>query len=286
MEVTKQKMKICAVTNVFNENFNLPIWLKHYGKQVGIKNCVVIDHGSDDDSTKNTGGASLITLPRSEFDDVKRANAVSSICEGLLNFFDYVIYSDADELIVPDLRKFTSLVDYLEKARPTHVTVKGFNLIHHLVQEAPLNATNPILSQRQYLHFLSPMCKTLITSRPIRWGGGFHSSSLEPSFGPIYMLHLRSVDLSEALKRLATTRALEWADPTAGRHQRESYVGLIGLFNDYSQYPVIENDELSFPAEEAEFLARIQLLGGKYYPPLDVAPSRLVKVPRWMSSVI
>ena len=40
-----------AVTFVYNESFNLPLWRRHYGAQLGTENLFIVDDGSDDGST-------------------------------------------------------------------------------------------------------------------------------------------------------------------------------------------------------------------------------------------
>jgi len=35
----------------YNESFYLKRWYRWYGSQLGIENCFVLDHGSDDGST-------------------------------------------------------------------------------------------------------------------------------------------------------------------------------------------------------------------------------------------
>jgi len=38
-----QRQPLAVVTMVYNEEDFLPIWLKHYSRQVGLKNCFIID---------------------------------------------------------------------------------------------------------------------------------------------------------------------------------------------------------------------------------------------------
>ena len=39
-------MKNAAVTFVYNESFNLPIWIRYFGGQFGTKNLFVVDGAS------------------------------------------------------------------------------------------------------------------------------------------------------------------------------------------------------------------------------------------------
>src|SRR5580698_4543584 len=108
-------MNVCAITNVYNEQFNLPIWLRHYGKQVGIENCIVVDDGTDDGSTDDIGQANYIRVPRTTFDDVNQSDMISTLVAAMLRKYYAVIYSDADELLVAVPRRFSNLVDFCEK---------------------------------------------------------------------------------------------------------------------------------------------------------------------------
>src|SRR6185369_12509370 len=67
-------MKVAALTFVYNESVNLPIWIKYYGSNFGEKNLFVADRESDDGSTANLGEVNRVVLPRNAFDDVKRAS--------------------------------------------------------------------------------------------------------------------------------------------------------------------------------------------------------------------
>jgi glycosyltransferase involved in cell wall biosynthesis len=223
-------MKVCAITNVYNERFNLPIWLRHYGQQVGIENCIVVDDGTDDGSTNDIGDANYIRVPRTTFDDANRAELISGLATALLRKYDAVIYSDADELLVADPRRFTNLVEFCKSMTGPAATAVGLNLLHNLNHEGFLSNDTEILHQRSHVQFVSPMCKTLIVREAPNWGGGFHSSKFKPAFSDLFLFHLRYVDLGEALRRMNMTRSLVFADANAGTHQRLSQPDLIKLF--------------------------------------------------------
>jgi hypothetical protein len=221
-------VRVCAITNVYNEAFSLPIWLRYYGGQLGIENCIVVDDGSDDGSTADLGGASRLRLPRLPFDDGRRGDLMSSLATSMLRYYDAVIYSDCDEILVADPRKYSSLIDFCERFKGPGCTAIGLNVIHNLAEEGPIDPSRPILDQRSYVHFQSSMCKTLLVRSPVSWGGGFHSSSLPVAFSDLYLFHLKMMDLGEALRRLALTRELNLAKQDgAGRHQRISNETLI-----------------------------------------------------------
>lgn len=239
-------MRVCAITNVYNEAFNLPIWLRYYGGQFGIENCIVVDDGSDDGSTSNLGGASLLRLPRLPFEDGRRADLMSSLATSFLTYYDAVIYSDCDEFLVADPRRYNSLLDFCERMKTPATTAIGLNVVHNLTEEGPITASRPILSQRSYVQFQSSMCKTLLVRSAVEWGGGFHSSSLPVSFGDLYLFHLKHVDLGEDLKRLSVTRTLNFAKPSGtGGHQRISNEALVKAALRDSNLPLEEGFDFS-----------------------------------------
>ena len=73
-------MKLAAVTMAYNEPDYTDIWCRHYARQVGLENCYVIDHGSDDGTTEQLGAVNVIRIPRSPKDNEVRARLVSDFC--------------------------------------------------------------------------------------------------------------------------------------------------------------------------------------------------------------
>src|SRR5579863_5502571 len=141
-------MTVCAITNVYNESFNLPIWLRYYGAQIGSRNCIVVDHGSNDGSTADIGDVGIINMPRNKFSDEKRARFLSDLASSMLRIHDAVIYSDCDEILVADPAIYSGLADFCAKLRAPCATAIGFNLVHHLREERLIDHRLPILQQR------------------------------------------------------------------------------------------------------------------------------------------
>lgn len=235
-------MKVAAVTMVFNEKNKLPIWTKYYGGQLSPAHCYIIDHGTTDGSTDNLVGFNQIRLPRSPQDNEKRTAFVSEQVNALLRYYDYVFYTDCDEILVPDPRKFSGIVDYCEKARPEYVTSIGLDLLHKLPDEVALDPTKPILQQRAYVHYSSAMNKPNLTSKPVTWWPGFHSRELPANFGDIFLFHLRYADMTQTLQRLSVTRDMPWQRENAGGHQRVSDESMIGMVEQWGRLPIIDGD--------------------------------------------
>lgn len=270
-------VRVCAITNVYNEAFNLPIWLRYYSTQIGAENCIVVDHGSDDGSTARIEPSGIIRLPRGKFDDHARARTISGIASSLLNFYDFVIYSDCDEMLVADPRAFRNLAEYCQAMTHPAVTAVGFNVVHVLNREDPVSIGSPLLAQRRFVQFVSPMCKTLLTRRPITWGGGFHSSNHPPLFDQLFLLHLRWCDMGQCLSRLSTTRKIEFRDSVAGKHQRSDYLDYVRRFTDLSEMPISESFDFGSLLETLK--SSVEEKDGLYRFNRDVRSSQLYSLP-------
>lgn len=275
------------MTNVFNEAFNLQIWLNHYGSQVGIENCFVVDDGSTDGSTENvtSRGASLLRMPRDRFDDQKRAELISSMVGSFLLKYDAVIYSDADEMLIADPRIYPSLREFCADMKSPAATAIGLNVVHDLSAEGAIDVGRPILSQRSKVQFVSPMCKTLVVRDRPSWSGGFHANIYPPSFGDLYLFHLRHVDLGESIKRLDVTRKIQVEDPAVGQHHRRDHMSMTRQFIATGELPV--NDSFDMSSYVERFLSNVILSHTKrFYLPKQFRSDCLHTIPQEFTTVI
>jgi hypothetical protein len=277
--------KIAAVTMVYNEAEYLPIWLRHYGRQVGPENCYVIDHGSSDGSTRNLGLCNVIRIPRSPYDPTQQSVFNSQFCSSLLNWFDWVVYSDVDELLMADPLVAPSLSEYVRRPLPDVVTAIGLNVAHRVDVEADLDFAKAITAQRSYVFSSSSMCKPNLISRPITWSPGSHSSDAEVIFDHLYLFHLRWVDLPYGLRRLQKTRAMDWARTNAGQHQRVEDERMTRTFNGFGRLPPRTEGEFSPHADpikgyiDAVLASQIGRENQTYKITLDMWGQELWKIP-------
>lgn len=127
-----KQFNVAAITNVYNETHNMPVWLKHYGKQVGIDKCIVLDHGSNDGSTEDLQGAGVVRLARGlEFNERNRMFLINNLANSLLGYYDAVIYSDCDEMLVADPDRYENLVDYARQMKRPVAFGLGLNVQHN-----------------------------------------------------------------------------------------------------------------------------------------------------------
>lgn len=205
-------MKIAVITMVYNERINLPVWVGHYSAQCPGCELFVIDHGSDESVRETLDGVNVLRIPRSDFDERRRAEMVTRLHGMLLLEFDWVLHTDCDELVVS--RSGETLSQSLENEGEdvSAVTAVGMNLWHRVGTEPALDRTRPIGEQRRYATFEKSMCKPFASRVPIAWIPGFHTSNLPPHFGlGYYLVHAKYVDYDEAEGRLKLTTGLNWS---------------------------------------------------------------------------
>jgi len=206
-------MAIAALTYVFNESVNLPIWLKYYGNLFGTENLFIVDHQSTDGSTKNLGDANVIRIPRLKFDDTDKAHFISSLQSALLRSHDAVVCGDCDELLVADPAKYADLNDYIARGLSDYATAVGVNVVQMIDRELPLDLGRPILAQRRYGLFSASICKTLLSRAPLVWSAGMHATNLPPKFDTdLFLFHTKLMDYGLAVTRQRLNQEIPWSE--------------------------------------------------------------------------
>jgi hypothetical protein len=283
-------VKTAAITFVYNENYNLPIWIGYFGAQFGTKNLYVVDLGTNDGSTDNLGDVNKIAVPREEFDEYAKTNFINFLQQGLLNYYDTVIYTDADELVVPDPALFPDLKAYLEQSTFDYASCIGLNIIHMLNLEEPMELGRPILPQRRYAKFLSATCKPCVSRVPMNWAPGFHCSDKPPQIDPaLFMFHTKWMDYNLSMQRQKVSREAAYSDRTVkqgmGAHSRYDYdrfvrEGFFDPINEMAQRGVAKFD---FSAEIAAINDGAALASGVHYIPMNI--SKIVEIPERFKTV-
>lgn len=212
MTVTHDFTPLAIITMVYNEAVNLPIWVKHYRRIAPSAKLFVIDHSSSDGSTAYLPGICRIPLPREHMDEIDRVSLLNSLQQGFLNYYRTVIYTDCDELLIPDPRLARTLEQYLLEENYEYAAPVGINITHIVDVEPPLDFSKPILRQRRFGHFRSVMCKPLIARVPLKWQPGFHSCDRPLNIDPnLYLLHIKTIDHDTSLLRQQCLRDVTWS---------------------------------------------------------------------------
>ena len=197
---------------VYNESFNLPLWEKHYNTQCPGCELIVIDHGSDVPVREVLGSVSVLRLQRSDFDERRRAEFASRLHGTLLLEYDWVFYTDCDELIVSKSHERLSdaLADEADDTVALHAV--GLNLWHYIDGEPEFDRSKHMGTQRKFASFEKSMCKPFAARTPTSWIPGFHNSTNKPCFGDgYYLVHTKYMDFNEAMGRLSLTSSLTWS---------------------------------------------------------------------------
>ena len=216
-------MNIIAVTMVFNEAVFLPLWVAYYGRELGVSNLLVVDHGSDDGSTQGLP-TQVMRLPRTALDEDGRAAFVSSLQAALLGYYDAVVFTDTDEFLVPDPDAFGGLKACIEARCDTFMAGIGINLLHVQGLEPPLDLARPPLEQRRWVRFQSEYCKPAISRVPLHWRPGFHRCDrpliVERS---LYLFHLKAMDHTLAHRERQKQNAIRMTDSALAQGQNAQY---------------------------------------------------------------
>jgi len=200
---------VAAITMVRNERAMLPRWVRHYAAQCGgAEHLLVIDDNSDDGSTDDLPCPVVRIPPLTGHFEPTRLSLLSKFAAGLLEAYDAVLFTDADEFLLAEPAKYKTLVD-LVADRPDEPVIgaMGLNLVHHLGHEGPLDPELPLLSQRRLAKFIPLMCKPAIKRVPAPWTAASHGVKGTPyRIDPeLFMFHAKFSD-REALRAAADHR--------------------------------------------------------------------------------
>lgn len=264
-------MKIAALTFVFNENVNLPIWRRYYGQQFGEKNLFVIDRESNDGSTDDLGEINRIVVPRDAFDDRKKASIMSSFQNGIINYYDAMVIGDCDEIAVPDPNKYTNLADYAQRMQHQYSTCVGVDLLHIIHKEPPIDLTKPIMEQRRFGRFRTAGCKTMLSRIPLRWGPGLHYTDHKPWIDPdLINVHLKTMDYQCAMLRQKVNQTTEWSEASLaanfGGHHRYNYDRFVqeAFFDPVNLAKQNQFGPFELSNEIADLIAKVKVQDGGY----------------------
>lgn len=212
-----------VITMARDEAEMLPRWVRHYAHHVGMENLLVLDDNSTDGSTDDLECTvhRLPPLPGAGY-EAARMQLLSGLAEGFLAAYDFVVFVDVDEFLVPDPTHHADLRAFLATRRDRDVLAPmALNVVHVPAVEGPLDDRQPVLGQRGFAKFAPIMCKPSIKQVPAAWRWASHGIESPFVVDPeLYMVHLKFAD-REALHRVAAHRkALVDAD---GRAKKSSW---------------------------------------------------------------
>lgn len=244
-----QKLKkIAAITMARNDEFFLQRWIKYYGDEIGTENLYIYLDGTDQKIPKNAGAAHIKKLPHTDMPratgDKYRIGLMNDLARELLKSYDIVIGCDCDEFLIVDTNTNKTLAEYLSgiKIKNT-VSGLGLDVGQNMNCESTLDASAPILPQREYALLSTRYTKPVVKNAPVDWGSGFHSISghnfhIDKN---LYLLHFGAVDM-QMLEQKAAARGADWLN-----HLRRRGNGTI-------------NAATNLPARDEKWLRRARIL--------------------------
>ena len=192
--------RVAIVTDAVSQEFIFPIWYRYYGDLFGTDNMFVITYMGLSPLFRDFKLGGLIELPVG-YEDATRRAVISQFVSALLPCYDAVIWVDADEFLVVDPRSAPSLAAFVDSLDAPYMTARGFDVIQ-MPDEPPLpeKPDAPILRDRAFAYPNTALNKTCIVKTPVAWSPGFHSASVYPKFGPLFMLHMKRLDIGWQLR--------------------------------------------------------------------------------------
>jgi hypothetical protein len=194
-----EPLRIAAITFCRDEGRMLPLWIKYYGEQFGVQNLYVVDDNSEDGSTDDLP-CDVLHIPPirgGKFNSTRMA-MVGHLGRSLLQLYDVVLFCDTDEFIVPDPDRHAGLRQYVETRTDDGLNAVGslgFNVVHDVGSEPPLDLSRPLLGQRRLAKFLPLMCKPAIKWVPAHWSSGTHGVRTPYEVDPdLWMFHMKFGD--------------------------------------------------------------------------------------------
>lgn len=190
------KKKSCIYVLQHNEYFYLPIWCKWYRETFAPEDMYILAHNPSIEMVK------MCERARDDGFNVKYLftdvifdhDWLNSIVHGkqreLLEKYNYVMYTDCDELIIPT---DTTLKDFINNATEEAYRCDGWELHEN--------------EMYQSIGF----CKTLLTRIPLTYVHGYHRSEPEfPISNNLRLYHIHKISFDEAWKRNQRISQEKW----------------------------------------------------------------------------
>lgn len=159
-------MKICALTMVYKDYWALGVWYRHYARLLGADALYIVAHGADPEVQRICPGASIWTIPRDDLShfDRRRSELLNGFQAGLLASYDWVIRTDADELICTDPRVGTLQQIFAAAGRVPVLTALGLDLVEQ-AEDRPLR--DGFWRTRKNVSFTGHYSKAFAHSKPV-----------------------------------------------------------------------------------------------------------------------
>lgn len=187
-------------------------WVQYYAKHTELRHLYVLSHGNDPKHRDIAKGANVINLPRDpsliELDR-RRWFLLTQFTNGFLRYYNWMIVTDVDEIVVLDPKSGTNLADYLAtyegRRAPRSLSAFGIEIVHNPELEPdPLPSPGQVLSKRKLFRLNSNYAKPCIVRHDVSFSIGGHANNHQPRVldDNLILMHLRFYDYDQSCDRL------------------------------------------------------------------------------------
>lgn len=171
--------RICALTMVRNDDFYLKKWTAYYGRELGEENLYIFLDGKDQPIPDWCPKAHITAYDKIKGQVVEaekgRLTLLSQKAAELLESYDLVIGTDADEFLIVDPALGIGLAEYLSsKDIKISLSGLGVDVGQNTKEETGIIENEPFLRQRHYARLSTRYSKPSVLAAPVVWGSGFH----------------------------------------------------------------------------------------------------------------
>ncbi len=221
-----------------NEEFNLPIWLEYYLRYFEPFDIYILDHQSTTPPTLMTlnwaygQGVNIVSVENDEvFNHDWILNQIHSMQAKLLKEYDYVLFVDADEILIS---LEVPLDEFLKTLTNECYRAKGIEVLGY-----------------DKAYYNERYDKTLLSRVPLQWDYGCHKAIPLIEISPgLALIHLHKLDFEQAWHKNIRWSRLKWDQAAIDNnlsfqnqfHKYDTIDKFRELFNDTNGAPTFEFD--------------------------------------------
>ncbi len=185
---------------VWRDYWYLEKWVAYYSSQLGPENVYILSHGADPEIDRIGQGCNVIAILRDGLHqsfDYARWRMLSDFSAMLTRFFERVIVSDCDELLMT--ADGSPLIEYPFAFKENSAGAVGFNLVATRSEKD----SQTLITDSKSCLFEVPYSKPCLVQRKVFFGTGGHGL-MNDSFGllpGLFNLHFHYGNLEELQRR-------------------------------------------------------------------------------------
>ena len=210
-----------AIFTITKDDPFLALWWNYYKRHHPKDDIFILNNGGPLPTNSNN----IIECPHPEglaFDHDWLREQVQEFQTDLLSRYDWVVFTETDELLVPMANErplnepLGEVLKSVCEASDVDVLVpQSRDILHDPFNEPPLNG-RPSLKQRGWWEHRLCMDKPIISRAPLQWNNGFHSLAMEPEPSMkrsvnLMLLHFHRVDYGTAKIRAEARSKMQWS---------------------------------------------------------------------------